>query len=166
MTFSAAIFVRPYWVGVLSIIVGLLGSAAARADNTAIELRGNGAQIYVCEQVSGAFVWRLKGPEALLLDAAGSEAGHHFVGPSWQAKDGSMVTGEALVSSRSPTEGSVPWLVMRAKSHAGSGIFASVDYIVRMHTEGGVAPGAGCDQAHMGAESRVRYDALYVFFSH
>lgn len=153
-----------------TLIAGLLGAMAvalpaiARADTAAIELRAHGVQIYACEQVSNAFAWRLKGPEAALLDTAGAEFGRHFAGPSWQAKDGSTVVGEAFVSGQSPTAGSIPWLVLRAKSHTGSGIFASVEYVVRLQTEGGVAPAAGCDQAHAGAESRVPYNAVYVLF--
>lgn len=153
-------------VGALCAVLGSLGSTPARAGNTAIELRARGVQIYVCEQAAGAFAWHLKGPEATLTDAAGSEVGRHFAGPSWQAKDGSTVVGEALTSSEAQKEGSVPWLVLRAKSHAGSGAYSSVDYIVRMHTEGGAAPMAGCDQAHTGTESRVGYDAVYVLFPH
>ena len=153
-------------VGALCAVFGSLGSTPARAGNAAIELRARGVQIYVCEQAAGAFAWRLKGPEATLTDAAGSEVGRHFAGPSWQAKDGSTVSGEAVVTSQSPAEGSIPWLVLRAKSHTGSGVFSSVDYIVRMHTEGGAAPMAGCDQAHTGIESRVGYEAVYVLFPH
>jgi Protein of unknown function (DUF3455) len=153
-----------------TLVACLLGAAPvvapimAYADGTAIPLRARGVQVYVCEQLSGAYAWRLKGPEATLLDAAGSEVGRHFAGPSWQAKDGSTVVGEALVTSRSPTEGAIPWLVLRAKSHAGGGVFASVEYIVRSQTEGGVPPAAGCDQAHLGAQSRIPYSAVYTLF--
>jgi Protein of unknown function (DUF3455) len=142
-----------------------MGLAALPAHAEVIELQARGVQIYVCERTSDAFAWRLKAPEATLFDAAGAEAGRHFAGPSWQAKDGSTVVGEALVSSQPPTEGSIPWVVLHAKSHEGSGRFAGVEYIVRLHTEGGVAPTAGCDQSLGGAESRVGYRAVYVLFS-
>jgi len=72
-------------------VAGLLLAVAAQADATAIELHAQGVQIYVCEQASDAPAWRLKGPEAILRDATGSEAGRHFFGPSWQANDGSTV---------------------------------------------------------------------------
>ena len=55
---------------------------------------------------------------------------------------------------------------LRAKSHSGNGAFASVGYITRMRTEGGIAPANGCDASHTGAESHVPYSASYVFFSH
>ena len=158
---------RSYAAILLACLPGVAVAAPrsiARADTAAIELRARGVQVYVCAQDSGAAAWRLKGPEAVLRNSAGVEVGRHFAGPSWQATDGSTVVGEALVSSRSPTERSVPWIVMRAKSHAGSGEFRSVEYIVRLQTEGGIAPAAECDLTHVGTEQRVPYSAVYVFF--
>ena len=163
MTFSA----RLYATMLVACLPGAVAAAppfVARADSAATELRARGVQIYVCEQTSGAAAWRLRGPEATLLDSAGAEVGRHFAGPSWQATDGSTVVGEAMVSSQSPIAGSIPWLVLRAKSHAGDGEFGSVEYIARLQTEGGIAPTADCDQAHVGAERRVPYSAVYVLF--
>ena len=157
---------RIFFVAALSAVFILGDLLPASANSPAVKLQGRGVQIYICEQVSGAMAWRLKGPEAALLDAAGLEVGDHFAGPSWRAKDGSTVVGEPLIASQSPIEGSIPWLVLRAKSHAGSGIFSSVEYIVRSHTDGGVAPIVGCDQAKVGTETRVGYSAVYVFFAH
>jgi hypothetical protein len=137
----------------------------AHAGGKAIELRGIGAQIYTCEASPSGFALHLKGPEATLLNDEGAEFGRHFTGPSWQALDGSTVVGEALVSDPAPQPGSIPWLLLRAKSHAGSGTFASVGYIARIHTEGGLAPANGCDPTHTGAERRIPYSALYVFLS-
>jgi hypothetical protein len=99
------------------------------------------------------------------MDGTGAEIGHHFAGPSWQASDGSTVVGEVVVSDPAPQPSSIPWLLPRAKSHSGSGAFASVGYIARIQTEGGLAPANGCDATHTGAERRVPYSALYVFFS-
>ena len=130
----------------------------------AMELQGLGAQIYDCAQAGGDFAWELKAPDARLFDAQGQDVGHHFAGPSWQSRDGSLVTGQVLASSAG-SAGSIPWLVLRAKSHSGTGVFAAVTYIVRSRTAGGVAPAAGCDAGHAGAESRVDYNATYTFFS-
>jgi hypothetical protein len=149
--------------GIVTVALALAGPAHAAGD--AIELRGTGAQVYTCEASPSGFGWRLKEPQATLLDDAGAEVGRHFAGPTWQARDGSTVVGEVMVSNPPPQPNSIPWLLLRAKSHSGSGAFASVDYIARIHTEGGLAPASGCDAAHTGAESRVPYNALYVFFS-
>ena len=135
------------------------------AAGNAIELRGTGAQVYTCEASPSGFGWHLKAPEATLLDGAGAEYGRHFGGPSWQARDGSTVVGEVMVSNPAPQPGSIPWLLLRVKSHSGSGAFASVGYIARIRTKGGVAPADGCDATHAKAERRVAYSAFYVFFS-
>lgn len=145
-------------------VAQVVPQVAAKAAGEAIEVRGEGVQVYACRQSADGFAWRLTGPEATLLDPAGVKVGTHFAGPSWQANDGSTVVGEALASGRAPDAGSVPWLVLRAKSHSGAGRFASTAFIVRLRTKGGAAPLAGCDQKDVGATSRVAYSATYVLF--
>ncbi len=139
----------------------------ARSAGTVLELRGEGVQIYACGSVApapGGFAWRLKAPDASLRDASGAEVGRHFAGPSWRARDGSTVVGELLVSSPAPDADAIPWLLLRARSHAGQGAFAAVGFIARTHTRGGLAPATGCDRAHLGAEARVPYRATYLLF--
>jgi len=138
--------------------------AGAHAAATAIQLQGKGVQIYGCQAADAGFGWKLKGPEAVLLNSAGAQVGRHFAGPSWQAADGSTIVGEPLVASPSPATGSVAWLVLRVKSSSGAGLFANVAYVARTATEGGAAPMAGCDAAHAGAEVRVPYTATYTLF--
>ncbi len=124
-----------------------------------------GAQIYTCKAKAAepaAFEWALKAPEAELFDPSGAKIGRHYAGPTWESADGSRVVGEVM--QRSPVQGAVPWLLLRAKSNEGAGVFASVKYIQRVDTKGGVAPAAGCDPAHAGAEARVDYSANYAFY--
>lgn len=130
----------------------------------AIEAFGKGVQIYACKASGGTYAWALKAPDATLADAKGQAIGKHFAGPSWRANDGSMVVGALMNASPSPDAGAIPWLVLRAKSHAGSGAMATVQYIVRERTEGGMAPASGCDAGHAGNEVRVPYSAVYLFF--
>lgn len=130
----------------------------------AIEAFGKGVQVYTCKPSAETYAWTLKGPEATLSDAKGNVIGKHFAGPTWQANDGSAVVGEPLSASPSPDAGAVAWLILHAKSHSGSGSMASVAYVVRSRTEGGVAPATGCDAGHVGAEVRVDYSAVYSFF--
>lgn len=147
---------------ILLAAAALLGAAPAHAAGEAIELLGKGFQVYTCDAAGPA--WRLKAPDAVLLDASGRQVGTHFAGPSWRAADGSVVVGEPIATSPAPTPGAIPWLVLRAKSHQGQGVFAKVGFIVRTHTEGGAASATGCDAQHAGAESRVPYTATYTFF--
>ena len=72
----------------------------------------------------------------------------------------------AVVTARAdaPATGSIPWLLLRAKSHDGAGTFAAVAFVRRSLTKDGAAPAGGCDAAHRGAELRVAYSALYQFY--
>lgn len=146
----------------LSLAAGVAHAQAARP--AALEAFGKGVQIYACGKVNGAYAWHLQGPDASLLDVKGQVIGKHFAGPSWQAQDGSIVVGETVNASPAPDAGAIPWLVLHAKSHSGSGAMASVQYIVRTRTEGGLAPATGCDAGHAGGEVRVPYNAVYLFF--
>ncbi len=129
-----------------------------------MQLLGKGVQIYTCTTGTGSFAWRLTAPDAALTDSSGANIGHHFAGPTWQAKDGSSVIGKLLVASPAPHIGNIAWLVLSAASHTGSGIFSNVAYITRSLTQGGVAPAAGCDAAHAGTTVRIGYQAIYTFF--
>jgi hypothetical protein len=124
-----------------------------------------GAQIYTCKAKAAdpaSFGWALKAPDAELFDQSGAKIGRHYAGPTWESSDGSCVVGEMVQSS--PAQGAIPWLLLRAKSHEGAGVLASVKYIQRVDTTGGVAPSAGCDAEHAGAEVRVDYSANYDFY--
>ena len=148
-----------------SILAALVtANSAFAADQSAIVLTAKGVQIYACARAGETYAWKLTQPEATLTDAAGHPAGRHFAGPSWQAEDGSVVVGEPLVASQAPGGGAIPWVVLRAKDHKGDGRFATVAYVIRSATMGGLAPATGCDAAHIGAESRVDYNATYTFF--
>ena len=61
--------------------------------------------------------------------------------------------------------GAIPWLLLKAKTNEGTGKFARVTYIQRVNTDGGLAPGCGCDQAHVKTEVRVPYSANYYFYA-
>lgn len=138
----------------------LLAPAVAQQ---AFELQGTGVHIYTCNPTAAGFAWVLKAPDAKLLDGLGREVGHHFAGPSWAGQDGSSVVGEVETAS-SGGPGSIPWLVLRAKSNAGQGMFSMVKSIVRTRTQGGPAPTTGCDAARAGAQTEVSYSATYIFF--
>jgi len=60
--------------------------------------------------------------------------------------------------------GSIPWLLLSAKTHSGEGRFAPVQSILRLDTSGGAAPAEAADQAKAGQEIRVPYEATYAFY--
>ena len=130
--------------------------------------QARGVQIYVCTAKAAAdggtatYAWVFKGPEAELFDSAGKKIGRHYAGPTWESTDGSKVVGKVIDSVKSP--GNVPWLLLAAKSNAGSGVFGRVSCVERVLTKGGLAPSTGADAAHVGREMRVPYTATYVFY--
>ncbi len=132
-------------------------------SSAALRFTAEGVQIYVCAAAEGIFSWRLKGPDATLFDAAGRAVGSHFAGPTWQGADGSAVVGEVVANSPAPRDDAIPWLLLRAVSHRGDGIFSKVNYILRVETSGGLAPQSGCAEASAGSERRVPYRAAYLF---
>jgi len=129
---------------------------------------GKGVQIYGCKAKPGdpgKFEWSFKAPEADLTNEHGDKIAKHYAGPTWEANDGSKVVGEKKAETPAPRPGAVPWLLLKAKTNEGTGTFARVTYIQRVDTEGGVAPAAGCDQAHVTTEVRVDYRANYYFYA-
>jgi hypothetical protein len=151
-------------VFILAAFAGGIHAQGQAVKPHAIEAFGKGAQIYACKAANGSYAWVFSAPDATLSDAHGHAIGKHFAGPSWQAEDFSVVVGEPISVSPSPDAGAVTWIVLRAKSHTGQGLMASVQYIVRTLTKGGVAPATGCDASHAGTETRVPYSAVYLFF--
>ncbi|MBY0321450.1 MAG: DUF3455 domain-containing protein [Reyranella sp.] len=128
-----------------------------------LEVEADGVQIYACEAKDQGFAWVFKAPEANLFDKQGRLVGTHFAGPTWKLADGSVV-GEVAVRADAPSSGAIPWLLLKSKSHEGSGVPANAAFVRRADTRGGGAPTAGCDAAHKGEQARIRYYALYQFF--
>lgn len=128
---------------------------------------GKGKQVYACKAKSGAegpVEWVLERPEATLFGEDGATIGKHYKGPTWEATDGSKVTGQVLQRMGAAATNAVPWLLLKAASHEGAGTFARVSYIQRVDTQGGVAPAEGCDKSHSSAEVSVDYQASYIFY--
>jgi hypothetical protein len=130
-----------------------------------LQVHATGDQIYTCNADGLQFAWTLKAPEAQLVDKTGRPFGKHFAGPSWEANDGSRVTGKAVANVPSSEADSIPWLLVAVASHNGEGVLARATSIQRINTKGGKAPASGCDAAHVGQETRAPYSADYVFFA-
>jgi hypothetical protein len=129
-----------------------------------LQFHARGDQIYTCSSGSGEFVWTLKGPDAQLFDVKEQLVGKHFAGPTWQTNDGSRVTGKLVASVDSPDAESIPWLLLKVVSRNGNGILARATTIQRLNTNGGIAPGSGCDSDHVNQEVRASYSADYYFY--
>ena len=79
--------------------------------------------------------------------------------------DGSALVGEVVAKTDAPEKDAIQWLLLRAKAHEGQGILGEAAFIRRTDTKGGVAPTAGCDAGHVSEQVRMRYSAIYQFFS-
>src|SRR5262249_18468847 len=104
---------------------------------------GVGVQIYVCIEKQGKFSWNFVAPQANLTNDDGNVVGAHFIGPTWQASNGSAVTAGAKTAA--PGNGTdIPWLLLTKMTHSGGdGRFDDVTAIQRLSTVGGVAPATG-----------------------
>ena len=129
-----------------------------------LQVHARGDQIYTCQSDAAQFTWTLKAPSAQ-LDKDGKPFGKHFAGPSWEANDGSRVTGKAVANAPSPNADSIPWLLINILSHEGKGVLSGATTIQRINTNGGKAPVSGCDSSHAGQEVRVSYSADYLFYA-
>lgn len=137
--------------------------AVPGGNQLAFALDAEGVQVYACTANGASFGWAFQGPEAKLSEPDGPAGGTHYAGPTWESIDGSKVVG-AKVEAVTPDATAIPWLLLRAASHGGSGRMEQVTFVQRIWTRGGNAPSRGCDAAHDGATARVPYRALYCFY--
>ena len=105
----------------------------------------------------------LKAPDTQLFDEKEQAFGKHFAGPTWQANDGSRVTGKVAATVASPDVESIPWLVLKVVSHDGNGVLSRATTVQRLNAKGGKAPTSGCDSEHINQEVRVPYSADYLY---
>jgi len=135
--------------------------------SVAAQFSATGVQIYRCDAAPDgkAYQWTLVAPEASLHDAQGAVAGRHYSGPTWEAKDGSAITGKVLARAPAPDPADVAWLLLAATPVHEGETLGKVRYVQRLNTHGGVAPAASCAPANRGAELRVAYTADYWFYA-
>ncbi|NML17705.1 DUF3455 domain-containing protein [Azohydromonas sp. G-1-1-14] len=135
-------------------------------EQLALRVPARGVQVYECRLKANAqgYEWALVAPEAELFDTRGRRIGRHYVGPHWEADDGSRVAGMVKERADAPTPDAIPWLLLSARSVGGEGLFSRVSSIQRIHTVGGTAPKSGCSAARTGTSVRVPYTADYLFF--
>jgi hypothetical protein len=159
----------------------VIPSAIAAPSGTTLKFRAHatGSQIYTCTAMAAAtdggtdggadagattYAWVLKAPDAKLFDANDVQLATHFAGPTWMANDGSDVVG-TKVAQASPSADAIPWLLLKAASHMGSGVMMDVTYVQRLNTKQGLAPATGCDATKVNMDTSVAYTADYYFYT-
>ncbi|MDB5987253.1 MAG: hypothetical protein JWR16_2306 [Nevskia sp.] len=130
-----------------------------------VEALATGVQIYECSQKTDTtYEWTFKAPEASLVSRSGQALGKHYAGPTWESTDGSTVVGELKAKDPGPTASAIPWLLLTAKTHTGSGTFAAAKSVQRLVTVGGLSPSAPCTGSTLGQVARIPYSATYYFY--
>lgn len=134
----------------------------------ALETTGVGEITYECRDKANAAVqteWTFVGPKAVLNDRSGKPVGTYFGPPAtWQAQDGSKVTGTQLAVAPSGA-GNLPYQLVKANPAEGKGAMTGVSYIQRVALKGGVAPSTACTTANKGKQEVVKYQADYIFWA-
>lgn len=143
---------------------------APSGERPFLKALAKGVQIYTCSASttnSGGFEWVFKAPQADLFNEQGGTIGKHYAGPTWEAADGSKVVGEVKEKADAPNGvKAIPWLLLKAKSTAGNGLFSNVTSVQRVDTAAGLAPAAAdCNQSKKDTEAQVGYTAAYYFYS-
>jgi hypothetical protein len=140
----------------------------APSETLARIVPAHGVQIYQCRARAdnpGAFEWAFVAPEAELFDTRGRRIGRHYAGPHWEALDGSRIAGSMKARADAPAAGTIPWLLLAAKSAGPKGEFSAITSIQRVNTVGGAAPQTPCSAATAGSSARVDYRADYYFYA-
>jgi hypothetical protein len=136
---------------------------------------GTGTQDYSCVATAAdagtTYAWTLTGPEADLKDCMMAKIGSHFASdagataPEWMTlADGTHVIAKRNAAFTPDGGTSIPWLLLEATSHMGTGTLSKTLFIQRVNTTGGKAPATGCDSTTVGATTKVDYTADYYFF--
>ncbi|MFZ2989565.1 DUF3455 domain-containing protein [Ideonella sp.] len=126
---------------------------------------GSGEITYECrarKDQASAFEWAFVAPVASLKDPAGQTIGRYYAGPTWEARDGSKVSGKQVAVAPA-SAGNIPLQLVKADPAVGAGAMQGVSYIQRLATRGGVAPSEACDASLAGQRRQVAYQADYIF---
>ena len=101
----------------------------------AMETTGVGEITYECRDKANAIgqtEWFFVGPKAVLNDRSGKPVGSYFGPPAtWQAQDGSKITGTQLAVAPS-SAGNLPYQLVKANPAEGKGAMSGVSYIQRV----------------------------------
>ncbi|WP_411380421.1 DUF3455 domain-containing protein [Pseudomonas sp. MPB26] len=134
----------------------------------ALQTTGVGEITYECRDkanAAGQTEWTFVGPKAVLNDRSGKPVGAYFGPPAtWQANDGSKITGTQLAVAPSGA-GNLPYQLVKANPAEGKGAMSGVSYVQRVALKGGVAPSSACTAANKGTQAVVKYQADYIFWT-
>lgn len=136
-------------------------------------LRGEGFQRFRCTKDDQGYYWKFLESEATLVERdlaglmTGTQVGQLRAGQAqtFEHQDGSKVLSVKIERhTKGMTKADIPWLRMKAKSASvGSRAFDSVQYILRVQTQGGM-PYIPCDAANLDMIHDSPFKATYIFW--
>ena len=85
----------------------------------------------------------------LLMPAVASAHPHMWISQSVRVHQLSAVSGEVASRDPGPSASAIPWLLLKAKTNSGSGVFSSITHVQRLQTVGGIAPTEACSAANL-----------------
>lgn len=127
---------------------------------------GIGELSYECRVKANSTVtyeWQFAGPKAVLSTKGGEVIGKYYAGPTWEANDGSKVSGKQVAIAPGATT-AIPLQLVKTNPSTDQGSMAGISYIQRLNTIGGLAPVASCNADNVGAVKTVAYQADYFFY--
>ena len=137
--------------------------AAPEGNKLSFHTYAKGVQIYRWNGIT--LKWDFVAPLADLFAEENffGEVGKHSRGPVWESKSGSLVEARRVLGTGcTPDPTAIEWLLLSKHRTAGSGIFASVTFIQRVNTTGGLAPTAPGETD--GEVKEIPYTAEYYFY--
>ncbi|BBP44647.1 hypothetical protein THMIRHAS_00200 [Thiosulfatimonas sediminis] len=133
-------------------------------NELALVTHAKGNITWECKTTDGKTGWAFAGPRAILSDIQGNAAISYFGPPAtWEAFDGSSITGKQLAVSPSKA-GSIPMQLVKANASEKDGLLKGVTYIQRINLNGGKAPAEGCNTSKVGHKMVVNYSGDYLFW--
>ena len=132
-------------------------------NKLAFHAYARGVQVYRWNAIT--FKWDFVAPVATLFAEENyfGEVGIHYVGPTWESKSGSKVQGSRVPGTGCTVDTTaIDWILLARKGADGPGVFASVTYIQRVNTTGGLAPST--PGATHGEQQEIPYTAEYYFY--
>lgn len=135
-------------------------------ERVALWTKGSGDLTYECrakKDMAGQFEWGVVGPVASLRSADGAVVGKYYAGPTWEANDGSKVSGKQVGVAPNGAA-NIPLQLVKADPAMGNGAMQGVTHIQRISTRGGIAPTDACGTANVGMRMPVKYEADYLFY--
>jgi Protein of unknown function (DUF3455) len=135
-------------------------AVAAQDETIVLQVHAEGAMIYECrEQPNGRLVWEFREPVATLM-RDDKTVGRHYLGPTFELGDGSVVVGKVIARAPGTGTDDVQLLKLDVIAHRGTGELSAVTAIQRLDTVGGAVEGP-CDEE--GDFQSEPYAADYVF---